>query len=199
MSGNLRFGAGAPLAAVVAAMESVLCTIEPRSRRGPAKVMTCSVAAALGQVGASRWGTLNSTARCARPGIAAWWFADDGATSVVTLGNLVIPMTCDPAVRLPKFETHAGRGARGRYRLRRHPAAGGGSEHVRQAPAAWNLATPYSISWIAARRHRRLPPKPPEKSADCAWRTLPAAMTRRRRATLLPPLTSPPAPQRPGA
>ena len=50
------------------------CVVHDRasSRRGPAKVMTCSVAAALGQVGASRWGTLNSTARRARPGVAAW-------------------------------------------------------------------------------------------------------------------------------
>lgn len=177
------------------------CVVHDRalSRPGPAKVMTCSVAAALGQVGASRWGTLNSTARRARPGVAAWWFAHDGATSVVTLGNLLSPMSCDPAERLPKFETHAGRGARGRYRLRRHPKAGGGSGHVQQAPTAWNLATPYSISQVAARRPRRLPPKPPGKTVDCAWRTLPPAIPRRRRAPLLPPPTSPSAPQRPRA
>ena len=42
------------------------------SRPMPAKVMTTSDAAALGQVSASRWGTPNSTTRRARPGNTAW-------------------------------------------------------------------------------------------------------------------------------
>ena len=42
------------------------------SRPMPAKVMTTSDAAALGQVSASPWGTPNSTTRRARPGNTAW-------------------------------------------------------------------------------------------------------------------------------
>ena len=76
-----------------------------------------------------------------------------------TLGNLLIPMTCDPAVRLPKFETHAGRGARGRYRLRRRHASGGG---LQPASAGADGVEPGSTVCHPVNRRKTPPRTAPE-------------------------------------